>query len=512
MSALHSFLNPSCPRWLLLLMASALLLMFSSCNKGEEKPNQAPDTELWVDQINLDSASSLTTSVQLNWNGFDEDGFVAYYEFSEDRSNWVRTTTKDTLLLFQLESNTLFSKKDFYVRAIDNEGLVDGEPAYLQIPIKNSPPVVRRGDYYYPKGSTAHGVVSFSYSISDPDGDNTLDELSMKINDGDWVEISSLTNNTITLVANSIENAGPVATTIESFNSQFSASQITNRSTISTDYEGLVLDSVNTVYLRVKDFSGLTSDTLAIIDSVFFQSSGGSSRLLGSYNNTAFDRGDTNYVQYFESSALDIHYIDFQELTQTEGLGQTFFIYDFGKVIGYYDELMWSADNSIINGSAQTHIEVVRVFSEALSMNKKLFYIESFSPPFPEGEERRNAYLQLFPVDSFLAPVGACQLRIFPNGEAYSPDTLKWPTLKASRPLLQVMTFFPIDTNNIVYRGDFKEAGGSCDDTKVFMIKSENNAGETNLLYSTLPLYNLEKDSAAFHGMMDEVFKIEFNW
>ncbi|NOZ74335.1 MAG: hypothetical protein GXO90_03015 [FCB group bacterium] len=100
-----------------------------------------PDTSMVWDT--LDHAfTTITTSRQaLHWWGEDPDGNVIgyYYRWSVDHE-WSYTTKESGLFFVPIQTNLdVFS---FEVKAMDGDSLVDGSPARLVLPIRNSPPQV----------------------------------------------------------------------------------------------------------------------------------------------------------------------------------------------------------------------------------------------------------------------------------------------------------------------------------------------------------------------------------
>ena len=117
-----------------------LLLTLTACDKGELLENKAPDTRISVSEINLTGEDRLRSEVTLHWFGADEDGWITGYELSLDGTNWSPVTKQDSTFSFELTLGSDTTDIDFYVRAVDNDDAVDPTPAYLRVPIRNSPP------------------------------------------------------------------------------------------------------------------------------------------------------------------------------------------------------------------------------------------------------------------------------------------------------------------------------------------------------------------------------------
>ncbi|MBI9032258.1 PKD domain-containing protein [bacterium] len=90
-------------------------------NVTQSQPNQAPDT--WI--TNNPGSSINTNSASFSWNGSDPDGYVVGYYYELDDStpdNW--TTGRNVTL-----NNISPGSHTFFVRAKDDDGLVDPTPA-----------------------------------------------------------------------------------------------------------------------------------------------------------------------------------------------------------------------------------------------------------------------------------------------------------------------------------------------------------------------------------------------
>ncbi|HBN02486.1 MAG TPA: hypothetical protein DD396_00425, partial [Bacteroidetes bacterium] len=150
-----------------------LLVFIFSCKTGEELPNMAPETKLSVENINLSGDKRLNSTVNLTWFGTDVDGYVRHYEIKINEGEWLKTQIQDSTFLFDIDPDADSTDIEFYVRAVDDENVADPTPAYIKVPLKNSPPIVS-----FDKASvtedTTNLVISFRYRASDPDGDATL--------------------------------------------------------------------------------------------------------------------------------------------------------------------------------------------------------------------------------------------------------------------------------------------------------------------------------------------------
>ena len=225
------------------------LLFTLSCRKGELNTNKAPETQISVSAINLSGDDRLNSEVRLSWFGTDLDGFVEGFEISLDQQNWDYTTTQDSTFIFPLGVGQDTADIDFYVRAIDNEGLVDPSPAYLKVPLKNTPPEATFDNDRGPN-DTAFCVSTFYWTASDPDGNETLEKVFIKFNEGTWTEIGKNQSLISFLVDTSVTTGSATA---QIFYGRKSTPE-------SFTIDGLAVNADNYLYVKSVDIAGAESE------------------------------------------------------------------------------------------------------------------------------------------------------------------------------------------------------------------------------------------------------------
>lgn len=179
-----------------LLFSAVAALLLSSCDTsldGNLNENQPPNTSLTVDSIELDEDNRLSSRVNISWWGDDPDGYVEGYEYAiSDTSggNWRFTTRTDSIFILPISPGEDIENVLFAVRAIDNEGAIDPEPASIEFPLRNSDPITELNTLELPPDIT-YSIASFGWTISDPDGLPTVERTEIAINDtiDGWVEI-----------------------------------------------------------------------------------------------------------------------------------------------------------------------------------------------------------------------------------------------------------------------------------------------------------------------------------
>jgi hypothetical protein len=166
------------------LRTPALLLLtlatLSGCAKAKITAikDQPPTTSVFV-QFTPDSLAQNHTVnhlVHLYWYGTDSDGDVIGFDFKfvyppqiPDTVPWIRTTKSDSLMA--VYTPTGYATPIFYVRAVDNAGLVDPHPASQQFSFTNIPPTIQLVNRLRATDTT-YASVTLGFTATDPDGDS----------------------------------------------------------------------------------------------------------------------------------------------------------------------------------------------------------------------------------------------------------------------------------------------------------------------------------------------------
>ncbi len=287
-----------------------VLLSLSCSEKIADSPatNRQPSTQLW---LYPDSAVGVGISRQhLRWWGEDPDGLVRGYLYAfvafkasgfpnPDTLRYTWVTKNDSIVQFPLD--TLFRYFTVFVRAVDNtfdglpeqsnvrlhpspyhdknnngqfdagdvalpglRGAMDQRGAFLNFPIKNTPPTIaflpnpndqtlalRQPDVTYT-------VATFGFKGFDFDGDNTLANYQIALNDtsgpSSWLTIPLRDTIVTLLVPRQRSDAAPagagVRVTADVYGGKFLGRRLIGQ------LAGLRLDATNVFYVRVKDVAG----------------------------------------------------------------------------------------------------------------------------------------------------------------------------------------------------------------------------------------------------------------
>ena len=219
-------------------------LFLVACDKVEKDFNQSPETQFSIKEINLNGENRLNSVVRLSWYGKDPDGYVKGYELSFDNNTWSYVTNQDSTFRFSISAESDTVDINIYVRAVDNEGLVDPSPAFLRIPLKNTPPEATFNEQLeFP--DSANIVVTGAWTASDVDGNESIKAAYLKINDGQWFEINR-DRKTFSIIPENPSTSGRGNALIYYENDKNPSSLI---------LDGLRVNDTNTFYLKVVDVS-----------------------------------------------------------------------------------------------------------------------------------------------------------------------------------------------------------------------------------------------------------------
>lgn len=344
------------------------VFLFGSCSKqfpNQPKPNALPQTRLW-----LTPESVLHESISrqhVYWYGEDPDGIIVGYLVavgnfkpspkqlpSPDSLTYTWTTNSDSL--FALPLRVLRDSFTVIVRAVDNtfksasllpEGAIikmmpkpywdldtdgvlggndvvlndllpaaDPNGAILLLPIRNTPPTVQFAanpvdSTTYEQPDTTFTVATFSWVGHDLDGDATITDYRIALNDTtlptNWVTISGSPKFVTLAVPRSVsDNAtGSVSATVYTG----TYPNLQNRGTIS----GLKLDATNILYLEAHDIAGeyskaarMPSDTAK--KKWFVKKPKGSTLLIADYDSYigGIGHADTSVLNSYQRIFTDV--------------------------------------------------------------------------------------------------------------------------------------------------------------------------------------------------------------
>lgn len=175
------------------------LVLLGACDTPTSPPNEnnPPNTTLANIPVEFDTLFALTT---LHWDGEDDDGYVARYEyryttrhlFAGDSVTTEWQETDQTSLTIAFESSDDMNEQVFQVRAVDNAGAVDPTPAakrfYTRKTIFPETEIVApsRGQTFFVLEATTDWWQGIPLTFTARDADGAVVEYGWAVDDGEW--------------------------------------------------------------------------------------------------------------------------------------------------------------------------------------------------------------------------------------------------------------------------------------------------------------------------------------
>ncbi|NUN08718.1 MAG: hypothetical protein HUU54_06025 [Ignavibacteriaceae bacterium] len=443
-------------RFLAVALISATIISCTDELVDNPVSNLPPDTGLFL--VPDTTISQQPSKLQMHWWGDDPDGLVIGYYISWDNTNWGFTTRNDSLFALQIgASDTTYP---FQVIACDNSGNgtydnkvlrngidfgpepfidnngngiwdngekyydigdVDPTPAKLDVPIKNSSPVISWNTLTV-LPDTSFPVMTFAWNASDIDGDATISKITICLNDtsdpADRVVIGGNIR-LITLRINDLNAAEPLMDILI----DGSESNV-----FSVQLRGLKYNDFNKFFVQAEDISGAKSEFISLPSSStnwYVKKPTGKFLLIDDYI-TADDASSfySTTLNSVNSGALNGEY-DVWDLNKNK---LPFSNISFPVTLKLFKYIFWYTDT---NPSLELAGNSVRKFTES---GGKVF----FSMQFPQTLDVIN--IQSFlPVDSTSAPLSF----LLPNtAVSADPNAVNYPGLTTTASIARVRTTY----------------------------------------------------------------------
>jgi hypothetical protein len=467
-------------------------LALTACDKGELLDNKAPETTISISEINLTGDDRLRSEVRLRWSGEDVDGWVTNYELSLDGSNWDAVTVQDSTFNFELSPGSDTTDINFYVRAIDNDGLADPTPAYLKVPIRNSAPTAIFDSIQTPP-DTGYLAVTLVLDVADLDGEDNLDSIYLKANNGSWIALPKDVS-IVTLMPTDPSATGPVTADVyKGGDAQLVNAQL-------DDYRP---GADNIFYLRARDIAD--SDSPVDTSKVVFITRKTSDLLV--IDAHPGGTSPTPEQVIFPALASSFATVDVMDLRSNGGANEPrFWTPTFKFTLSAYDKVFWYADGSDIAidllenaaGAIQDYL---------LNQSGKILINTSF----PNTYTNESVIQEFTPVDSISTSVGTPRL---PTGSLCVPDAANgtaYDSLEASVFVGRATPFYVKSNAEVLYSANLTITGGWVGPNTV-AARLTNGAGNTNVVFLSVQLQQLNGRPAALEGFLNEVLVNEFNW
>jgi hypothetical protein len=473
-------------------IALGLVVSFGSllirCKDGTKEANEAPLTFTSVQAINLTGEDRLNSLVTLRWWGTDPDGVVKGYEFSFDEETWYFTEEQDSTFLFSINAGSDTVDIDFWVRAIDLEDVVDPTPAYLSIPLKNTPPEINFQRDLIPT-DTSFNLVTLLWEATDLDGFETIENIELKLNEGDWVSISP--GRSLAAVVPTDPNA----------NGSTGARLYYDDASEGPEMDDLRLNNLNSIFVRAIDIAGSYSQEDTITD-LFIRGKTEDVLLIGANSS----KPDAFYQSNLSSNGFAVDFIDY---VRDDAVNQPPVWYPtFQLLLEQYETVvMYSNDVNFTN--VQTNAEDIVLEYASTSIQNyidaggKLFLSTSFPNAFSTG----SSLFGILPIDSLSTADGQARLPIDSLAVA---EAAGYPDLLCNTFISGLDPIYPSSDAEIIYSAQLTKNNG-WDGPNTVGVRRKLN-GNTNFVFFSVELHKINGDPSAMSNLFDKVMNDEFNW
>lgn len=474
-----------------------LVLTISSCRKGELQAGELPETQLFLDRIQVPDSLRLSTVVELHWTGFVRNAYITGFEVSTNGgASWGFTPYSDSTFVFTVPAGNQIANIEVYVRAMDNYGRKDPSPAYLSVPVKNTPPVLTLSDTI---PDTALTVLTCSWQLSDPDGESTLDSVEIQMNGGTPVSLPPGTT-LITLVPVNPDVAGA---------SDMKIYRGTNGMLYPFLLPGAMLDGTNQLSIRVKDKSGAFSP--AITTSPFYLKKKNADLLvLDAY--PADPAARALYASAFGTVYPNYDFISL--LDNNRKYQPKYWNLAFKELISLYDKVIWYSNRNAYNTEGQPESGLLletacQPFQQYLNQGGKLLVLSTL----PVLDTSYNFVVTspvftLLPIDTLSTSNG--QARLQTDSLVVPASGSGYPVLRPSQFMTGLSPFAPKPSAEVIYSAQITPSLGWVGPS-VCAARSRGNNGKTQLVYFSLEMHLLNANGTV-PDFFQQVLNTEFNW
>ena len=469
-------------------------LAIGACDRGEALGNQAPETHLAVKTIDRTGADRLNSKVTMSWYGTDIDGYVTGYELSIDGISWKFTTSQDSTFLFAIPPGSDTADITMHVRAIDNYGDRDPSPALLVFPLKNAPPVAEVDAESQSLG-TALGVLTYRWTATDPDGNETISGAEIRFNGGTWIPIDAK-QSMLTFVLEPDLGGGMGATASLYYGNALQA--------VLTSIDGLVENGSNILQVRIQDIAGAESEVDSALAVTLQRPS--SDILLVSGQTASVTASFQGWL-----NALSLTY-DVLDLNANSGEARPYFWNPtFRHILSQYDRVVaiTNPDNALdpVTGATQPLLaHMAQGLQSFTSQGGKLLTTTSFGP-----NTDFTPYIGSFPMDGIVTSSG--QVRLVPDSALVPQVTGPYPDLHPSSILIGISPLVPSADADIFYRAQLtKLSGWQGDNCVAVRRKYLGNPAHINEVFFSVELHRVAASSADMEDLLEQILVYDFAW
>lgn len=480
--------------YLALLGLGLLAVASPSCDRGEAIDNRAPETHLAVKSIERSGPDRLNSKVNMSWYGTDIDGYVTGYELSLDGQNWKYSQSQDSTFLFAIPAGSDTADITLYVRAIDNLGAKDESPASLIFPLKNAPPIAEIEHSSQSLGN-ALGVLTYRWSASDPDGNETIAGAEIRFNNGTWYPIDPK-QSMLTFVLEPDQGGGMGTTASLFYGNALQATQ--------SGLDGLVENAANILQVRIQDIAGAQS---AVDSALSVQVSRPSSDLL-------FVSGQTSAVTAQYKGWLDALSLTYDVLDLNANSGESrpyFWNPTFRHILSQYSRVLTvtNSDNALdpVTGATQPLLaHMAQALQSFTSQGGKLMTSTAFGP-----NTDFSPFVGSFPMDGIVTSSG--QVRLVPDSALVPQVSGSYPDLHPASILIGISPLVPSADAELFYRAQLTKLSGWQGDNVVGVRRKYlGNPAHINEVFFSIELHRVASSSSDMEDLLEQILVYDFNW
>ena len=480
--------------YLALLGLGLLAVASPSCDRGEAIDNRAPETHLAVKSIERSGPDRLNSKVNMSWYGTDIDGYVTGYELSLDGQNWKYSQSQDSTFLFAIPAGSDTADITLYVRAIDNLGAKDESPASLVFPLKNAPPIAEIEHSSQSLGN-ALGVLTYRWSASDPDGNETIAGAEIRFNNGTWYPIDPK-QSMLTFVLEPDQGGGMGTTASLFYGNALQATQI--------GLDGLVENAANILQVRIQDIAGAQS---AVDSALSVQVSRPSSDLV-------FVSGQTSAVTAQYKGWLDALSLTYDVLDLNANSGESrpyFWNPTFRHILSQYSRVLTvtNSDNALdpVTGATQPLLaHMAQALQSFTSQGGKLMTSTAFGP-----NTDFSPFVGSFPMDGIVTSSG--QVRLVPDSALVPQVSGSYPDLHPASILIGISPLVPSADAELFYRAQLTKLSGWQGDNVVGVRRKYlGNPAHINEVFFSIELHRVASSSSDMEDLLEQILVYDFNW
>ena len=480
--------------------------------------NQSPSTRIWIDSIGLPDTIRLFTQVKLNWSGDDQDGYVKGFKISwssTDKnaaliglSSSRLVTRTDSTFLFNFTGLSNLADIYFYVQAIDEKGLLDPNPAFLKIPVKNSIPSINFIADALPASDTIWSVISLPYNFSDPDGVANIDSILFKINNSKWVSVPKNLG-FLSLVPRDPGSFGETSVDLYAGENLATLNKIPEPIP-GVSAAGLKLNDRNRFYMKIKDLAG-ASFVDSTVSNYYFKRKTADLLLVDANKAEGAYIGDTVYAKTISAiSAFDrIDMIDQNGINQPKFWNASFYL--LSKL---YKKVFWYSD-IITEVPGQTPLMLTFAapsFIQYLRFDGKLLVSAIFPDTRIPDDDPVFALLPIRISEQSSLVRLRRNFPIVPTKPDYA--VLKSIITNVPGPITGVDIFNVSPGVDTLFTIPKSSLTSSYTGPELPIALRTRNpfSGKTNLVFFGVQLSYLSHDLDAFQNTLNKILNEEFNW